>query len=48
MAHAPVGTYQTVGTLTADPAQLTLMLFDGACRNGTEECALLRKGGVVP
>jgi flagellar secretion chaperone FliS len=26
------GTYQTVGTLTADPAQLTLMLFGGASR----------------
>ena len=32
MSQPPFGTYQTVGTLTADPAQLTLMLFDGAAR----------------
>jgi len=32
MAQAPLGTYQQVGTLTADPARLVLMLFDGASR----------------
>jgi flagellar secretion chaperone FliS len=32
MAHARLGTYEAVGTLTADPARLVLMLFDGAAR----------------
>lgn len=32
MSSAPLGTYQTVHTLTADPARLVLMLFDGAAR----------------
>lgn len=32
MTHAPLGTYQQVQTLTADPARLVLMLFDGASR----------------
>jgi flagellar protein FliS len=32
MANGGLGTYQTVGTLTADPARLVLMLFDGATR----------------
>jgi flagellar protein FliS len=32
MAHPSLGTYQTVGTLTADPARLMLLLFDGASR----------------
>ena len=32
MTQVPVGTYQAVQTLTADPARLTLMLLDGAIR----------------
>ena len=32
MANTRLGTYETVGTLTADPVRLMLMLFDGASR----------------
>jgi flagellar protein FliS len=32
MTNARLGTYETVGTLTADPIRLMLMLFDGASR----------------
>lgn len=46
MAHAPVGTYQTVGTLTADPARLTLMLFDGASRFLLKGRRALERGNV--
>jgi hypothetical protein len=35
MSSAPLGTYQAVGTLTADPARLVLMLFCSMGRRGS-------------
>ena len=32
MTNPRLGTYETVGTLTADPVRLMLLLFDGASR----------------
>jgi flagellar secretion chaperone FliS len=46
MATGRLGTYQTVGTLTADPARLVLMLFDGAARFLLKARRSLERGEV--
>lgn len=46
MAHASLGTYQQVQALTADPARLVLMLFDGASRFLQKARKGLERGNV--
>jgi flagellar secretion chaperone FliS len=46
MTRTGAGTYQTVGTLTADPARLILMLFDGASRFLQKARRALERGDV--
>ncbi len=46
MADAQLATYQTIETLTADPARLVVMLFDGATRRLRQAQGALERGDI--
>lgn len=47
MAGAQLATYQTIETLTAEPAQLVVMLFDGATRLLRQAQEALARGDIA-